>query len=204
MKKVLLMTAVSSAIILSSQAHALDGRYVGFSMTTDNITAEDNIESESAVSGILSVGYTPFRYLSVELEAASGIYATSNSPANEDPNSDDRYYAELDWRLGSNLKLNLPVTEYVDVIAIGGYHYSQYSTLHEDVTTTDHDNDPQTPDQETVTPYTSTYKGWSPAYGVGLGINFISGDKAEIKYMNYFDTDSVKYQSLVFSYQLNF
>lgn len=224
MKKVLLSAVILSATMSSAQA--LEGAFIGFGYNIDSISYEDdNFDiSEGTASAVnLSVGYNLNRYIGVELRTLIGATGTESgnySPTcvqeeqdiindSEDVPTDQRVdcpnnipvsQVKFNAQASVNLRVGVPITQYVTMLGKVGYSYSDY-TVEKKYYDSDTLSGKINKDLggETVNVY-----GEGKFYGLGVGFDLKSGSQIELMYNKNYDDKDISHSSVQLGYNYNF
>jgi opacity protein-like surface antigen len=223
MKKVLFSAVILSAMMSSAQA--LEGPYVGFGYNIDNISYnDDNFDvSEGTASAIhLSTGYNLNRYIGVEIRTLIGATGTEsgnyspdcvqadqprvepNNPENENDVQcqDDVPVSEIKFNSSAsiNLKLGVPVAQYVTLLGKVGYTYSDYTV---ETKFYNSDTEKEGVNRGAGNNKVSVY-GESNFYGVGLGFEMKSGSQIEVMYNQNYKEKGITHNSIQLGYNYNY
>lgn len=222
LKKTILAITLLTGV---ASANASDGFYVGFGYNFDSGETKDQsyeIEDKSASSFSFNYGYNVNKYLGLELRGLIGLNGTEsgNVSSNCDPYNNmiddgngndieadcDPVVADLiklDSQMGINLKLSLPLNQYVSVIGKYGYAYSTFSIEKKSFQNIKN-IDGEKIDVRTTTDKKTNINGYGNTYGVGLTFDMKDGGQFDVIYNRLYDYDELEYSGLELSYMFQF
>lgn len=229
MKKALLAAVILGATVSSAQALEGGYVGLGYNIdnlkyNNDSFNISDSDSAASAIS--LVAGYNLNRYLGIELRTLfgatgteSGVYKPTCVQADQPtqvvpdpitgenvavpvdcPNNVPVSEVKLNAQASVNLKLGLPVSQYVTVLAKAGYAYTDYK-----VEKKYYDSDTLSgkinhdAGSETVNIYGEDY-----VYGLGLGFEMKDGSQIELMYNRNYDDDEIEHSSVQLGYNYSF
>lgn len=227
MKKALLAAVILGATISSAQA--LEGGYIGFGYNIDNIKYDDpsfDITENAASAISLVAGYNVNRYVGIELRTLIGATGTESGNYVPDCEQDDQPFevvvdpltgenasvqvdcptdaevseVKLNAQASVNLKLGLPITQYVTLLGKAGYSYTDYKVekkYYDSDTTSGKVN--KGAGSETVNIY-----GEGEVYGLGLGFEMKDGSQIEVMYNQNYNDNDLKHSSIQLGYNYSF
>lgn len=208
LKKIVVTMALTGSVL---SANALEGRYVGFGYNFDNTNVKNTeftIEEGQSSSINLNYGYNLNRYIGLELKTKIGVTGTESGiyepacvsedlPDDQTCGEDIIERSNMKSHVSLNLKLGVPVSEYVTLVGKYGYGYT--NTEIERVT-----YNSETGKRVVGETINTNINGYSDTYGAGFSFEMKDKTNFELMYNMFYKDDNLKHYSLEFNYNIPF
>lgn len=208
LKRIVVAIALTGTL---TSANALEGRYAGIGYSFDNTKINNtdfNIEDGQASSINLNYGYNLNRYMGIELKTKigltgteSGVYKPTCDPDELEEDEvcgvDQVERSNMKSHVSLNVKLGMPISEYVTLIGKYGYGYT--NTEIERVSYSSEDGS-----KVKGSKINTKVNGYSNTYGAGFSFEMKNKTNFGIMYNMFYKDDNVKHYSLEFDYNVPF